>query len=100
MVANHRGSGESSVVVTTLLFLTTSTSATCRRRFADDPAGSGVSDFQCPMCTSAEPYCFTEPTGDLLATVETLERCSARAAHAYGGADNVATELATPNMMT
>jgi len=67
------------------------------RGFADVPAGS---DFQCPMCTSAEPYCFTEPTGDLLATVETLERCSARAAHAYGGADNVATELATPNMMT
>jgi len=33
---------------------TTSTSATCRRWFADVPAGSDVADFRCPMCTSAE----------------------------------------------
>ena len=52
MVANHRGGGESLVVITTLLFLTTSTSATCWHRFTDVPAGS---DFRCPMCTSAEP---------------------------------------------
>jgi len=37
---------------------TTSTSATCRRRFADVPAGSDVADFRCPMCTSAELYSF------------------------------------------
>ena len=37
-----------------ILFFTTSTSATCRRRFADVPAGSDVADFRCPMCTSAE----------------------------------------------
>jgi len=35
---------------------TTSTSATCQRRFADVPAGSDVADFRCPMCTSAEHY--------------------------------------------
>ena len=56
MVTNHRGGSESSVVVATLLFLTTSTSAVCRRRFADVPAGSDVADFRCPTCTSAEPY--------------------------------------------
>jgi len=56
MVANHRGVGESLVVVTTLLFLTTWTSATCRRRFADVPVGSDVTDFRCPMCTSTELY--------------------------------------------
>jgi len=56
MVASLRGGGESSVVVTTLLFLTTSTSAICRRLFTDVPAGSDVTDYRCPMCTSAEPY--------------------------------------------
>ena len=43
------------MVVTILLFLTTSTSA-CRRQFADVPAGCDLTDFRCPMCTSAEPY--------------------------------------------
>ena len=43
---------------------TTSTLATCRRRFADVPAGSDVADFRCPMCTSAELYRL--PTGSLL----------------------------------
>jgi len=56
MVANHRGGSESLVVVTTLLFLTTSTSVTCRRQFVDVPAGYDVTDFRCPMCTSAKPY--------------------------------------------
>jgi len=44
MVANHHGGGESLVVMTTLLFLTASTSATCQRQFADVPAGDNVAD--------------------------------------------------------
>ena len=51
MVASHHGGSESLVVVATLLFLTTSTSAICPHRFADVPAGSDVTNFQCPMCT-------------------------------------------------
>jgi len=51
MVDNHCSGNESSVVITTLLFLTTPTSATCRRQFADVPAGSDVTDFRCLMCT-------------------------------------------------
>jgi len=37
-------------------YFTTLTLATCRRRFADIPTGSNVTDFRCPMCTSAELY--------------------------------------------
>ena len=48
------------MVVTTLLFLITSTSAICLRRFADVPAGSDVTDFRCLMCTSAEPEKLSE----------------------------------------
>jgi len=55
MVANHCSGSESLVVVTTLLFLTILTSAICRRRFADVPAGSDVADSRCPMRTSPKP---------------------------------------------
>ena len=50
---NHCCGGESSVVVTTLLFSTRLTLAICRRQFTDVPAGSNVADFRCSMCTSA-----------------------------------------------
>jgi len=37
------------------IFFTTSTSATCQRRFADVPTRTDVANFRCRMCTSAEP---------------------------------------------
>jgi len=47
--------GESSVVVTTVHYYFWQHR---HRRLADAdvPAGSDVTDFWCPMCTSAEPY--------------------------------------------
>jgi len=41
---------------TAYYFFTKSISAIRQRRFADVPACSDVSDFCCPMCTSAELY--------------------------------------------